>query len=73
MKKPRVVPPSESRAKTIFVLDSKTPAKEQLIDEQVIAQTDDDSAWEAAITVNREGSAVRPPAKLVVIRTRSHR
>jgi hypothetical protein len=40
--------------RTITVRHSKASRSEEIIDEQVIAQVDDDSAWEEPIDVRRQ-------------------
>jgi len=42
----------------------KSRSRQDLIDERVIAEADDDSAWEAPIEVKRQGTSVGLPASL---------
>jgi hypothetical protein len=66
MSKPKqAVAVSARRARTSVARSpKKSLSRQELIDERVIAEADDDSAWEAPIEVKRQGTSVGLPASL---------
>jgi hypothetical protein len=66
MSKPKqAVAVSAKRARTgIAGTPKKSRSRQELIDERVISESDDDSAWEVSIEVKRRGTSFGLPANL---------
>jgi hypothetical protein len=63
MNKPKQAAVSGSRTRALRTPE-KSISRQELIDERVISEAHDDSAWEAPIEVKRQGTSLGLPANL---------